>query len=219
MLLSDDGSHTLVSEKFGTSYHSTYGAITESNVVFIQAGLDHYRSENLDIKSFSVFEMGFGTGLNAFLSAIWANKNQVQLHYHSIEAFPVKEEEYNRLNYQEILNAPLLFKNILDSSWDISNTISEQFQLLKINSKLETYSFIQTYDIIFYDAFGPGTQEELWEKDITDKLFNQCNPGGILTTYCAKGSFKRNLRASGFLVEGLPGPPGKREITRAKRPK
>ena len=192
---SNDGSHTVVSEKFQVTYHSMYGAITESKVVFIDSGLEYlFQSKK---NSISVFEMGFGTGLNAFMSALWASEKHANVSYTGIEAYPISEDN---------------FKNQ-------KTTLSPHFNLQKIETKLQDYKNEDMFDVIFYDAFGPGTQQELWETDIMDKMFNILSPGGLLVTYCAQGQFRRNLKQAGFIIEKIPGPPGKREMTRATRMK
>ncbi|MBK9566573.1 MAG: tRNA (5-methylaminomethyl-2-thiouridine)(34)-methyltransferase MnmD [Saprospiraceae bacterium] len=214
---SNDGSHTVVSEKFQVTYHSMYGAITESKVVFIDSGLEYlFQSKK---NSISVFEMGFGTGLNAFMSALWASEKHANISYTGIEAYPISEDNFKQLNFADFLGFKDLFLKIHQVPWNQKTTLSPHFNLQKIETKLQDYKNEDMFDVIFYDAFGPGTQQELWETDIMDKMFNILSPGGLLVTYCAQGQFRRNLKQAGFIIEKIPGPPGKREMTRATRMK
>jgi tRNA U34 5-methylaminomethyl-2-thiouridine-forming methyltransferase MnmC len=213
---SDDGSHTVVSEKFQVTYHSIHGAITESKVVFIEAGLEYlYQSKKNNI---SVFEMGFGTGLNAFMTALWAEEKNVNLSYTGIEAYPISEDNFTQLNFADFLGSKDLFLKIHHAPWNQKVTLSPHFNVQKIETKLQDYKNDDLYDVIFYDAFGPGAQQELWEAVMMDKMFKILSPGGLLVTYCAQGQFRRNLKQAGFTVEKIPGPPGKREMTRALKP-
>jgi tRNA U34 5-methylaminomethyl-2-thiouridine-forming methyltransferase MnmC len=211
--ISNDGSHTVVSEKYNVTYHSMHGAITESKVVFIDSGLKYLLQKGKS--SINVFEMGFGTGLNAFMTALWAEKYQIDVSYTSVEAYPIRADQYHQLNYGDILGNSDLFLNIHHSIWQHKTSISPFFNLLKLETKLQDYAPETLFDIIFYDAFGPGAQPELWDEDITGKLYQMLSPGGLLVTYCAQGQFRRNLKNAGFIVEKIPGPPGKREMTRA----
>jgi tRNA U34 5-methylaminomethyl-2-thiouridine-forming methyltransferase MnmC len=211
--ISNDGSHTVVSEKYNVTYHSMHGAITESKVVFIDSGLKYLLQK--DKSSINVFEMGFGTGLNAFMTALWAEKYQIDVSYTSVEAYPILADQYHQLNYGDILGNSDLFLNIHHSIWQHKTSISPFFNLLKLETTLQDYAPETLFDIIFYDAFGPGAQPELWDADITEKLYQMLSPGGLLVTYCAQGQFRRNLKNAGFIVEKIPGPPGKREMTRA----
>ncbi|MFZ1748640.1 MAG: tRNA (5-methylaminomethyl-2-thiouridine)(34)-methyltransferase MnmD [Saprospiraceae bacterium] len=211
--LSSDGSHTLFSDTFGVTYHSFHGAITESTVVFIDAGL-HYFAHRAK-KNISVFEMGFGTGLNALLAAIWADKENIEVAYHTVESNPISTELAEKLNYPQHLGHHELFKSLHSAHWDLEIELSPKFTFKKYHCRLEDLPFAQKYDVIFYDAFSPGEQPSLWETEILKTMFDILLPGGILVTYCAKGQFKRTLRGLGFEVQSLAGPPGKREITRA----
>lgn len=211
--VSDDGSHTLLSDTFDVTYHSKHGAITESNVVFINAGLNYFY--NKGAKNISIFEMGFGTGLNAFLSCLWAAQNQISLHYYTVETFPVSTHIVNSLNYPDILGHSEVFHKIHSTNWEQKHLISPYFELRKYNVSLEEFHPECFFDVIFYDAFGPASQPHLWEIPILTKMHKILYQEGILVTYCAQGAFKRNLKDIGFRIENIPGPPGKREMTRA----
>ncbi len=211
--ISEDGSHTLKSKKFEVTYHSIHGAITESNVVFIDAGLA-YSALNKPTR-ISVFEMGFGSGLNALLSFMWATNNNVNLQYHTIEAFPVSVTTAEQLNYPNILGNDDIFRKLHTCPWNTEITLSSDFIFTKYLLDAETAVIPHLYNVIFFDAFSPATQPNLWETPFLKKMFDLLLPNGILVSYCAQGAFKRNLRSVGFRVESLPGPPGKREMTRA----
>lgn len=212
---SNDGSHTLFSEKFQVTYHSLHGATTESRVVFIDAGLNYF--QNLENKTeISVFEMGFGTGLNAFMTALWAEKNKVSIQYTGIEAYPIAYQHLQELNYPAILGGSDIFEIIHKITWESMQSVTSYFKLHKIKTTLqELIPMEESVDIIFYDAFGPGAQPELWETDLMAKNYSILKKGGILVTYCSQGQFRRNLKDAGFMVDKLHGPPGKREIVRA----
>jgi tRNA U34 5-methylaminomethyl-2-thiouridine-forming methyltransferase MnmC len=164
----------------------------------------------------AVFEMGFGTGLNALLTSEFANSNQVEVLYKGIEAFPVEEELIKSLNYVEEIggNSQGNFELIHSIDWNIEQQINTFFALTKIHAKIEDFVPVaNSIDIVYYDAFGPRAQGEMWQKYILEKMYKMLKPNGIFVTYCAMGQFKRDLKAIGFTVEGKPGPPGKREMT------
>ncbi len=213
-----DGSHSILSHKYGVSYHSKYGAITESKHVFISAGLFPKIREKEVI---SILEIGFGTGLNAFLSFIEANTKKLKLNYVGIEAYPISEEQYHHLNYPELLETPH-FKNqflqLHTSEWGKSIVIDPQFTFIKHLKHFEDIDYQSSFDVIYFDAFAPSAQPELWEEDLLQKMYDALVPGGIMVTYCAKGLVKRRLKSIGFTVESLPGPPGKREMTKGIKP-
>jgi tRNA U34 5-methylaminomethyl-2-thiouridine-forming methyltransferase MnmC len=215
---SQDGSHTLISKEFDVSYHSKYGAIEESRVVFIDAGLHYLNSKGLS--EITIFELGFGTGLNPLLTMIEADTLEWNVSYTGIEAYPIDLETANQLNYPEILEGDYVKKFKLmhgqDKMRNIENLqVSPHFSFNKIIDKFEDFTFSKDFDLIYFDAFAPSSQPELWNEDVLLKCFEALNPGGVLVTYCAKGVFKRALKSVGFTVENLPGPTGKREITRA----
>jgi tRNA U34 5-methylaminomethyl-2-thiouridine-forming methyltransferase MnmC len=210
--LSLDGSHTVISEIFDVPYHSKHGAIAESNVVFLDAGLNYFKDQGKDY--IRIFEMGFGTGLNVFLSFIWSATNNVKLTYHTIEAFPLGIETTSQLNYPEILGEKEVFENLHSCDWDLKHYLSKGFEFCKHLEKLEEFKTDQNFDVIFYDAFAPSSQPELWDIPVLQSMYDILDTGGIIVSYCAQGAFKRNLKAVGFTLENLPGPPGKREMTR-----
>lgn len=209
-----DGSHSLFSEAFGVSYHSRYGAIQESTHVFIQSGL-YYRMAGSG--QLSVLEIGFGTGLNALLTLLEANKRELPVYYEAVEAFPVSIEEARQLNYPQILDgtAAGAFLQLHEIEWEETHQLSPFFSFRKTHSRFEEVQYQGAFDVIYFDAFAPNAQPELWEEDVLGRMYNALKKNGVLTTYCAKGVVKRRLKSLGFTVESLKGPPGKREMTRA----
>ena len=220
LILSQDGSHTVVvSDRFGVSYHSKYGAVQETQTVFIDAGLRFQVEQNKD--DLSILEMGFGTGLNALMTLIQVNGN-IRIDYTTIEAYPLIAKQYHKLNYPDILKldnpSREAFLKMHSCNSGVRTIINEQFIFTKFIQKIEDFSSSSKFDVIYYDAFAPSSQEELWSEEMMSKIYEFCNPGAVLVTYCAKGSFKRALKSTGFSVEGLDGPIGKREMTRAHKP-
>ncbi len=213
-----DGSVTISIPASGVTYHSKHGAIQESMHVFIEAGLHYILSKSITHNPLRILEMGFGTGLNALLVLQESILTGLPVHYETIEAFPLENVVYTRLNYCDQLQAPELqsqFLRLHESAWDITHSISDRFSFVKRNTTLEKFSSSGSFDLIFYDAFAPSAQPELWTEAVFRKLFDLLNPGGILTTYCSKGDVRRAMMAAGFTVEKIPGPPGKREMVRA----
>ncbi len=218
--ITQDGSHTILSEKYGVTYHSKYGAIQESMHVFIQAGLKDFVNKFQEIEDISILEIGFGTGLNAYLTLIETFQlNKINIKYTSLETFPISEKEVNELNYSTSLQQENtdLFKTLHDCNWESFQQIAPNFQLKKIKQSLEDFQPDHLFNLVFFDAFAPESQPELWEPAIFQKMYDCLSTNGILTTYCAKGQVKRNMKGVGFEVEGIPGPPGKREMTRARK--
>ena len=213
VIKTSDGSSTIRIEEMDETYHSIHGALNEAIHVFISNGLDH-----VDKAHIRVFEMGFGTGFNALLAYSFAERSKRKVSYHSIEAFPIEEKLVKELNYVELLgeeyNKPFLAMHA--ARWNEVEAVSDFFLLKKIHSKIEFFELERgAYDIIFYDAFGPRVQGYLWTTEVLKKMYDGLSENGVLVTYCAQGQFKRNLKNVGFKVESLPGPPGKREMTRA----
>jgi len=213
-----DGSFTLYSDEMQESYHSINGAVQESNFIFIDRAL-----AGIYKKKISVFEVGFGTGLNALLTYNFAIEHNKNITYNSIEAFPVKPILYSKLkyyNYCKHLNNND-FLSLHSCEWNTPVIIKDKtFVLNKINLDLTSFVFPkEQYDVIFFDAFSPDKQPEMWTEEIFSGIFKSLIKEGILITYCAKGEVRRRMQRNGFTVERIPGPPGKREILRATKQK
>jgi tRNA U34 5-methylaminomethyl-2-thiouridine-forming methyltransferase MnmC len=216
IITTEDGFNSVISPIYGVSYHSVHGALEESNKVFIDMGLAS-REKNGKI---SIFEMGFGTGLNALLSYAYAQKYGSHLLYHTVEAHPLQADVYEQLNYAQMMGDETL-QDVLRKMHSIPNdtgvTINDFFEFKKWHNELLSLDIPHKYDVIYYDAFAPATQPELWGEVAMSKMYDILLPGGCLVTYCAKGEFKRTLKKVGFTIESLPGPGRKREITRATK--
>lgn len=214
-----DGSNTLYVPDLNEHYHSVHGALQESQHVFIKHGLEYALEQKRDVK---ILEIGFGTGLNAILTLPFALAQQAFIQYDTLEKYPLTQDVVEQLHFEQfILNPELLdnFKKMHAAPWNEPIDLSPYFTLQKIHETLEEFCPPEAYyDVVYFDAFAPEKQPELWTEEVFTKLHNATRPGGILVTYCAKGAFKRNLKAAGFIVEALPGPPGKREMTRGIRP-
>ena len=215
-----DGSSTLFVPKLNEHYHSMNGAIQESRHVYLESGLSQYIHTRFSIKAtdekqpeIQVLEFGFGTGLNAFLTALEAEKRGIKIRYVALEKFPLSAEIINQLNYSQVNR--LLFRHIHQSDWGIPILITPYFILQKLTIDFVEFDFPDRYDVVYFDAFAPDKQPEVWSQDLFDKLFFVMNPGGVLTTYCAKGSIRRMMQQAGFTVERIPGASGKREMLRA----
>jgi tRNA U34 5-methylaminomethyl-2-thiouridine-forming methyltransferase MnmC len=209
-----DGSKTIRIVDLDENYHSSHGALQEALHVFIKNGLLEFKEKS----QISIFEMGFGTGLNAFLSAIKSSDLKLKIEYSGVEAFPVSEDEIIALEYAQLVGGENveLYKKIHSSSWEKMNEISAFFALKKIKNQLQNLELEkESFDIIYYDAFGPRAQDEMWSVELFQKMYDSLKVGRFLVTYCAKGQVKRNMKEVGFTIEPLPGPPGKREMTRA----
>ncbi|MEI6950649.1 tRNA (5-methylaminomethyl-2-thiouridine)(34)-methyltransferase MnmD [Paraflavisolibacter sp. H34] len=212
-----DGSHTVAIPEMEVTYHSHNGALQESLHVFIDAGLrEAFRLFEGPIK---VFEMGFGTGLNALLTALEAEKEGRQVAYTSLELYPLSEEETKGLNYGQLLpgSEPLL-QQLHRSPWGEEVRITDQLCLTKVQTSLFDFATAGQFHVIYYDAFAPRAQPELWTEDIFKKLRHLLVPEGLLVTYCSKSVVRRAMMAAGFTVKKVPGPRGKREMVRAYSP-
>ena len=208
-----DGSYTLYVPELDEHYHSVKGALTESQHIFIDMGLKHS-----SITAPHILEIGLGTGLNCVLTLLEAKESQRHVYYTGIERYPLNEEIIRKLNYPSIIGKECEedYFAIHQAPWEEDVCLSPWFTLHKMKGDFTHYSFEQKYDIIYFDAFAPEKQPEMWEQSLFDNLYQVLNEGGILTTYCAKGVVRRMLQTAGFKVERLPGPPGgKREILRA----
>ncbi|WP_025764028.1 tRNA (5-methylaminomethyl-2-thiouridine)(34)-methyltransferase MnmD [Dyadobacter tibetensis] len=211
LIITEDGSHSLMSPLFHQQYHSLQGAITESVHIYLNLGLNPLLELGLPV---SVFEMGFGTGLNAFLAWQRAEQTQVPVHYTSVEAFPISLEEAASLNYQERIGHPD-FLELHRCSWGESIEISPYFTFRKEKSTLQEYQHQRIYDVVFFDAFDPRAQPELWTAEIFSKIAAQTRQGGVLVTYSSKGIVKRALREVGFTVTKQRGPGKKFHVLKA----
>lgn len=213
--ITNDGSHTLFSAQYGVTYHSHFGAITESAHVFIAAGLRFKAVVQRDIR---ILEAGFGTGLNAFMTWLEAERRNLQVSYTGLEINPLSAEDAADLNYPLLLNAPdraTDFHLLHRCEWEKAHPLSEHFVFEKRRTPIEQFEQKDAFNLIYFDAFAPQAQPELWTDEVFARLFNSLRPEGALVTYCAQGEFKRSLKRAGFVVERLQGPPGKREMTRA----
>jgi len=211
-----DGSKTLFIPDMDEQYHSVNGALTESEYVFMDKGFNHHKSELPKI-----FEVGFGTGLNALLTAVWAEKLKRKTTFVSIEKYPLDTETIKALDYGRHISkeAQLLYQKIHEATWEQESKISEYFQLTKIKADLITCdpNFNEYFDIIYFDAFGPDKQPTMWNAEIFKKIYDITAENGVFVTYSAKGSVRRQLQDCGFVMERLPGPPGKRQMLRGTK--
>lgn len=215
IITTTDGSTTVQIPDLNVTYHSKHGAVQESMHVFIHAGL-YTALEVPHQHSLHIFEMGFGTGLNALLSAIIANEKKINIEYTAVELYPLTSEEIMRLNFFDTLSfPPQLFEQIHQCVWNEKKQITDQFTLKKIKADFKTFTPAQQYHLIYFDAFSPGTQPELWTQTIFEKLYGMLYPNGILVTYCSKSEVRRAMVAAGFTVNKVPGPHGKREMVKA----
>ncbi len=206
--ISADGSHTLFVPELNEHYHSVNGAYNESMHVFINPALHFCKKQEL-----SLLEIGLGTGLNAFLT--YLNQGNKTIHYHALEKYPLTEEFCQQLNFADNEKAQNIFNRLHQLPWNSKQELAPLFTLLKEKADLTSIRFSQLYDVVYFDAFAPDVQAEMWSMSIFKKIYDAMNPGGILTTYCAKGAVRRTMQACGFTVERLEGPKGKREMLRA----
>ena len=217
-----DGSNSLYRSDLQETYHSNHGAFEESMHVYIHEGVDFYMRHHPERNELRVFEMGFGTGLNALLTMRTAVELSLKIAYHSIELYPVPAEVMAKLNYTQLPgleSQSLNFQAVVDAPWDINTTINDAFELLKIKGDLFEYANdFGSFDILYYDAFGLRAQPEVWEEKAFIVCFNLLKPGGVLVTYASNGTGRRAMEAAGFKVEKLQGAVGKREMIRAIKP-
>ena len=215
IITTEDGSHSLFHEELNETYHSTRGARGESLHVFIKEGLNHWLSSNKS-KQARILEVGLGTGLNAFLTVLEAESQSI--FFTSLEPFPIERSIYENLNFHQSDEEKTLLMKIHESKWETIEALSEDFMLFKTETRLETFTDQERYHIIYFDAFAPSKQPEVWSLENLRKCYDLLEPGGILTTYCAQGQFKRNLSEVGFEIETLQGAMGKKEMVRAVKP-
>jgi tRNA U34 5-methylaminomethyl-2-thiouridine-forming methyltransferase MnmC len=215
-IVTRDGSHSLLNESLNEPYHSYHGALRESQYVFIEMGFK--KCEHLP--HLNIFEMGFGTGLNVLLSCLQVLHAKTHIHYTSIETLPLPSTIYTALNYPQLLEqkeSEALFAAIHSSDWEKDVALLPNFILHKKQCSMQDFSFSSNIDLVYYDAFGPVVQAELWEMSIFEKIYDAMNTNAVFVTYCAKGQLRRDLQHIGFNVERLAGPPGKREMLRATK--
>lgn len=217
LVISEDGSHTLYNSELDETYHSIHGAVQESKHVFIQAGLAFFHEEFPDLTP-NILEIGLGTGLNALLTAQWAIENKIKINYTGIEKFPLPIEITSEINYckgKELIDYQELFTNIHSCNWETSTDLSEYFKFKKHHSAIEDITSGK-YNLIYFDAFAPSKQEELWTIEIFKSIAQLSEPDAIFVTYCAKGQVRRDLESVGYKMERLKGPPGKAQMLRGK---
>lgn len=213
-----DGSATLYRPDLDEHYHSVKGAMTESRHIFIDSALRYYIPQSMPV---NILEIGFGTGLNALLSAM---QSDIQIIYHSLELYPLSTDIILNTGYHKLLageNVKQLFLDLHNAEWQTSVEITHSFRLHKIKCDLTNPNteLPQNIDIVYFDAFAPDKQPEMWSVEVLQRIFDAMKSGAVMTTYCAKGEIRRRLQSIGFIVERIPGPPGgKREILRASKP-
>jgi len=220
LIVTADGSPSFRIEDLKETYHSRHGALTESQYVYIDMGLCFWNAKPHSTKTCRIFEMGFGTGINTLLTYQNAKKLPLDIHYYTIEKYPLSQEEINLLAQSNLIDSPStnsFFKKIHGAHWGTRQSISPHFTFLKEQQDLFQHTFLSTYDLIYYDAFGAHAQPELWSDAALKPLCAALAPGGVWVSYCAKGSVRRLLESFGLHVERLEGPPGKREMLRATK--
>ncbi|MDT7829727.1 tRNA (5-methylaminomethyl-2-thiouridine)(34)-methyltransferase MnmD [Pricia sp. S334] len=215
IITTGDGSTTIQIEDWNEQYHSKHGAVREAYHVFIENGLFQLPDAKI-----AVLEIGFGTGLNALITFLEARKRGIEVHYTGVEAYPIADHELDQLNYVSELDAGAYASDFLRmhrAPWEEDVYISKDFILQKQQKDFSRIEESDRYDLVYFDAFGARVQPELWTEAIFSKMYNALKKSGVLTTYAAKGSVRRAMQAVGFSVDRLPGPPGKREMLRAKK--
>ena len=230
--ITKDGSTTLYIPQWNEQYHSMHGALQEALHVFIEKGLKHCLEQQTDIQELKLLEIGFGTGLNAFLTLKYLSElnkssvtNNLKIQYNTLEAYPVTADEITQLNFTDLVSykngtqqeAIACFKKLHDVNWESLQEIDKDFTIHKRKLRIEDFKDQTSYNLIYYDAFGARVQPELWTQDIFQKMYDSLENKGILVTYSAKGSVRRALQNVGFTVERLEGPIGKREMLRATK--
>ena len=215
IIITDDGSTTIRIPEWDENYHSTHGAIQEAKHVFIKNGLDLFQSQD----SISILEIGFGTGLNAFITFL-ETLNKEKVNYVGVEAYPISQEEIAQMNYVSELDSEMyqeIFDKMHSCDWEKQETISENFHLTKRKQFFQDIEDKNQFDLIYFDAFGFPLQPELWSEVIFKKMFDALLPKGTLVTYACRSSIKNAMLSVGFSIEKLPGAPGKREMLRATK--
>ena len=210
-----DGSHSLFDEDLNETYHSIHGAIQESRHVFIANGLDRVLQKN-SAREISILEVGLGTGLNALLTLQYLLDHPQFIQYTAVEPSPLRQEILSQLNHSKLLDLEAYYKRLHDGEWGASELLRHNFKFTKLNTRLQDLEItMPVFDLVYYDAFAPSKQADLWALPVLEKIGGAMKPGGVFVTYCATGQLKRNLKAIGLIVETLAGPPGKKEMVRA----
>ncbi len=216
IITTQDGSHTLFSEQFNEVYHSRQGAIEEAIHICIKSGLNYFTQQEIKI-----FEVGFGTGLNALVTMLEAEKRNLNIHYETIEPYPLPIETIKELNYTQQLGYEFCYgpyHSLHLCRWKEWHEITKHFSFKKNDSSLITFNpQPPTYNLIYFDAFAPEHQPEMWTPEVFQKIFDSLIPGGILVTYCSKVSVQRAMKEVGFAIEKLQGPHGRREMLRSHK--
>ncbi len=213
LIITGDGSHSLLNTQMNETYHSVHGAIQESRYVFIQQGLAFWCASHTE--TVSILEVGFGTGLNALLSLEFSRIQNRPVRYETLEAYPLGPEIYRCLNYGEKIMGQDWLNGLHDLAWSATHRVTDKFTFVKHQDKLQDFGIVpNAYDVIYFDAFAPSRQPEMWDLPLLAKVIQGLRPSGVFVTYCAKGQLKRDLRQQGLKVETLPGPPGKKEMVR-----
>ena len=216
VIITKDGSHSIAIPELNVTYHSHHGAIQESMHVFIQAGLE-YLVQQAATSPVRIFEMGLGTGLNSLLAMQYAELHQLPIQYEAVELHPLVDELVQQLNYCTEIDESLApaFATLHQSPWQQPIALTPYFNFTKHRLSLHDFTFNTPFHLVFYDAFAPAAQPDLWTTEVFTKIYNGLLPGGVFVTYCSKGDVRRALQAAGFIIEKIPGPPGKREMIRA----
>lgn len=213
-----DASTTLYVAELDEHYHSIHGAVQESQHVFLDAGL----AQKSFLQAIRILEFGFGTGLNALLTALYAEREEIEIYYHGLEKYPLSSKEWPLMDYPQHLGssqAEKLFPALHQTDWEDWASITENFNLRKEAVDFKKAELPKaSYHLVYFDAFAPSAQADLWTTELFHKVFEAMQEDGILVTYCVKGWVRRNMIEAGFEVEKIPGPPGKREMARARKP-
>lgn len=215
IITTSDGSHSLLNKTLNETYHSHHGALQESVHVFVNKGL-RFLIDSFAPETVNIFEVGFGTGLNALLTLQFARQSNVSISYTSIEAFPLERDLWSKLNYGATIGLSEQHVALHEADWNSPVDIYPNFKLIKLKTSLQDLNFkTSAFNLIFFDAFAPNKQPEMWELPILEKVVQIMTTPAVFVTYCAKGQVKRDLRTLGLQVETLEGPPGKKEMVRA----
>ena len=217
IIKSDDGSHTIELIDQNEQYHSTHGAIQESEHVYIQHGLKSVSTQN---KTINILEVGMGTGLNVLLSYRYAINHGLSINYTTVEAYPLEENIWKKLNYSQLTDVKnsfsAIYNQIHESEWHKKIQLGDHFTFYKIDQKIQDISLKEDYyDVVYHDAFNPNLEPDLWSEALFGKIYKSMKSNSLLTTYSTKGIIKRALKSCGFIIQKKPGPPGKREILNA----